>query len=149
MTQIDFYVLEDSAADARLKLVCRIAEKAVARDHQVLINTHSIAESTRLDDLLWTFSQGSFLPHRVIVEGEATANTPSDASEPVQIGCGAEPTDGSWDLLINLAADVPEFFSRYQRVAEVVDGSSERRSAGRERFRYYRDRGYKLNTHKV
>ena len=49
--------------------------------------------------------------------------------------------------MINLAAEVPEFFSRYQRVAEVVDGHAERRERSRDRYRFYRDRGYKLNTH--
>ncbi len=52
-------------------------------------------------------------------------------------------------MLINLAADVPDFFSRYERVAEVVDGNSARREQSRERYRFYRDRGYKLNTHQV
>jgi len=52
-------------------------------------------------------------------------------------------------VLINLAGDVPEFFSRYQRVAEVVDANATRREQSRERYRFYRDRGYKLNTHQV
>ena len=56
---------------------------------------------------------------------------------------------GPWDVLINLAADVPEFFSRYERVAEVVDANALRREQSRERYRFYRDRGYKLDTHQV
>jgi DNA polymerase-3 subunit chi len=52
-------------------------------------------------------------------------------------------------LLINLAADVPDFFSRYERVAEIVDGNAERRAQSRERYRFYRDRGYQLNSHQV
>ena len=50
---------------------------------------------------------------------------------------------------MNLAADVPEFFSRYERVAEVVDANTERRERSREGYRFYRDRGYQLNTHQV
>jgi DNA polymerase-3 subunit chi len=52
-------------------------------------------------------------------------------------------------VLVNLAPQVPEFFSRYERVAEVVDANAERRELSRERYRFYRDRGYKLNTLKV
>jgi DNA polymerase-3 subunit chi len=55
----------------------------------------------------------------------------------------------SWDLMINLAPVVPEFFSRYDRVAEVIDGDPARREQGRDRFRFYRDRGYELKTHHV
>jgi DNA polymerase-3 subunit chi len=51
--------------------------------------------------------------------------------------------------MINLAADVPDYFSRYERVAELVDGNATRREQSRERYRFYRDRGYSLNTHQV
>ena len=65
------------------------------------------------------------------------------------IGVSAPPAPGRWDVLINLSAEVPEFFSRYERVAEVVDADAARREQSRERYRFYRDRGYKLNTHQV
>jgi DNA polymerase-3 subunit chi len=52
-------------------------------------------------------------------------------------------------VLINLAGSVPEFFSRYQRVAELVDGNEQRRTQGRERFRFYRDKGCELHTHQL
>lgn len=144
MTRIDFYILDQPAREARLTFACRLADKAVQQDHEVLINTESEADTSRLNDLLWTFSQGSFLPHRVLSDGEAI-----DEGEPVLIGSGREPDDGHWGLLINLAPDVPDFFSRFARVAELVGGDDSNKEAGRQRFRYYRDRGYELHTHKV
>lgn len=144
MTRVDFYIVGHQAPEARLKLACRIAEKAVNSDHEVVINTESETDSRRLDELLWTFSQGSFLPHRLLSDdGKA------DQGEPVTIGCGQEPRAGNWDLLINLAPEVPEFFGRFSRVAELVGDEAESRAAGRERFRYYRDRGYELRTHHI
>lgn len=144
MTRIDFYIVEGPARDAELTFACRLAEKAVRQDLEVLINAGARAESARLDELLWTFSQGSFLPHRRLGD-----RSRADEGEPVLIGCGEEPGDGRWDLLINLARDVPGFFSRFRRVAELVGSDEENKSAGRERFRYYRDRGYELRTHHV
>jgi DNA polymerase III subunit chi len=144
VTQVDFYVLPSDSADARLLLACRIADKALQQRQHVLINTDSPGESARLDDLLWTFSQGSFIPHRVIAPGAS-----AEFVEPVLIGCGVAPETEDWHVLINLAQDVPEFFSRYQRVAELVDGNEQRREQGRMRFRFYRDRGYELNTHRM
>jgi DNA polymerase-3 subunit chi len=143
MTRVDFYILTQPTKEARLTLACRIAEKAVLSDHEVLINAETDTDCARLDTLLWTFSQGSFLPHRRL--SEAAANE----GEPVLIGAGQEPEDGRWDLLINLAPDVPEFFGRFSRVAELVGAEDDARAAGRERFRYYRDRGYELRTHNV
>ncbi|HUF71615.1 MAG TPA: DNA polymerase III subunit chi [Gammaproteobacteria bacterium] len=143
MTRVDFYILEQPTKEARLTLACRIAEKAVQSDHEVLINAESDTDCARLDGLLWTFSQGSFLPHRLLSHSAASEG------EPVLIGSGQEPEDGRWDLLINLAPDVPDFFGRFGRVAELVGAEEDARAAGRERFRYYRDRGYELRTHHV
>ena len=142
MTRIDFYILDSPAREARFGVACRLADKAVQQRHEVLINTEADADSERLDELLWTFSQGSFLPHRLLAD-----TTREDEGEPILIGSGREPGEGSWDLLINLAPKVPAFFSRFGRVAEVVGADEESKAAGRERFRYYRDRGYELNTH--
>lgn len=144
MTRIDFYILDRPASDARLLLACRLAEKAVDQNYEVLINASSESESLRLDELLWTFSQGSFLPHRLLGDpGKAVEG------EHVLIGCGQEPGEDHTDVLINLAPAVPPFFSRFERVAEIVSAGDENKSAGRERFRYYRDRGYELQTHQV
>lgn len=143
MTRVDFYILERQANEAQLVLACRIAEKAVLEDNEVLINAESETDCRRLDELLWTFSQGSFLPHRLL------SNRGANEGEPVLIGSGQEPADGRWDLLINLASDVPAFFGRFSRVAELVGAEDGSRAAGRERFRYYRDRGYELQTHRV
>jgi DNA polymerase-3 subunit chi len=144
VTRIDFYILDRPASEARLLLACRLAEKAVEQQLEVLINTASDSESARLDELLWTFSQGSFLPHRRLADDGNAQD-----GEHVMIGCGQEPGAGRPDLLINLALQVPEFFSRFERVAEVVGAENENKAAGRERFRYYRDRGYELQTHQV
>jgi DNA polymerase-3 subunit chi len=144
VTRIDFYILDRPSTDARLTLACRLAEKAVQQDHEVLINTATDVDSARLDELLWTFSQGSFLPHRLLTDPAG-----QDEGEPVRIGCGLTPEEGRWDLLINLAPEVPEFFARFHRVAELVSADAENKAAARERFRYYRDRGYDLRTHHV
>jgi len=53
------------------------------------------------------------------------------------------------DVLINLAPDVPVFFSRFERVAEPVDAEPPARAASRERFRFYRDRGYEPTVHRL
>ena len=144
MTQVDFYISDSDSADARLKLACKIVDKARELDHHVFVHVASDDEARQLDELLWTFSQGSFIPHRIVRE------TPEQApAEPVLIGVNQAPGPGRWEVLVNLAPDVPEFFSRYERVAEVVDADAQRRAQSRERYRFYRDRGYKLNTLKV
>jgi DNA polymerase-3 subunit chi len=144
VTQVDFYILDSDSDEARLLLACKIVDKATQLDHHVYVHSTSDHEAQKLDELLWTFSQGSFIPHLVVRSEHGTPPL-----EPVLIGVNQPPGPGRWDVLVNLAADVPDFFSRYERVAEVVDANATRREQSRERYRFYRDRGYKLNTHQV
>ena len=144
MTQVDFYILGKDSVSALLKTACRIAEKAMKQQQHTYVKAQSEAQARNLDDLLWTFSQGSFVPHRLVEVGRA-----QDATEPVIVGFGGDPKDDNWQLIINLADAVPEFFSRYERVIEIVDANLERRAQGRERYRFYKERGYQLNTHNI
>jgi len=107
----------------------------------VYIHTESPPQTKLLDDLLWTFQQNSFIPHAIL----------SDAGEtppPVQLGHDAEP-DASHQVLINLAPEVPLFFSRFERVAELVNSDATLRRQGRSRYSFYKQRGYPLRTHEI
>jgi DNA polymerase-3 subunit chi len=143
MTRVDFYVLQSGTDQQRATFACRLAEKAWRLGHSVYVHTASSDDTRRLDELMWTFRDGSFLPH--LPTGEAASADPAGAT-PVLVGHGPEPGPRH-ELLINLAEDVPLFFSRFDRVAEIVAG--ETADSARERFRFYRDRGYTLNTHKL
>ena len=139
MTEIDFYVLGDPAAGTRELVACRLAAKAFSQGHRVLLHAADAAQAQALDDLLWTFRDDAFLPHATLA---------ADPDAPVLIGWGEEPATLPY-LLVNLAATVPAFFSRFERVAEIISDEPAVRDAGRERFRFYRDRGYSLRTHKL
>jgi len=141
MTRVDFYILQQTRAGAGEQLTCKLTEKAYKQGHQVYINTASEQQLKQLDDLLWTFRDGSFLPH-----GRYNAADPDE--QPILLGHDVEP-EGSSDVLVNLANDIPAFFSRFNRVAELVAGDDTQREAARARYRFYKDRGYTLNTHKL
>jgi len=141
MTQVDFYILQDGAPEAPPLFACRLVEKAYKQGHRVYINADSAAQLRQLDDLLWTFRAGSFLPHAVYAGA-------ADAEQPVLLGHAVEP-DGMADVLVNLDSAVPPWFGRFSRVAEPVGAGEAARSAGRARYRFYQDRGYTLNTHKL
>ncbi|MEW6353369.1 MAG: DNA polymerase III subunit chi [Pseudomonadota bacterium] len=146
MTRIDFYILPENAAD-RFLFTCRLADKIYNKGHRLYIHTESQDHAVQLDELLWTFSQGNFLPHGI-------CHTCLDADLPIHIGYHAEPpmSDadvGGVNVLINLSSAVPLFFSRFARVAEIVGGDADVRQSARERFRFYRDRGYTLESHTI
>jgi DNA polymerase-3 subunit chi len=138
MAQVDFYVLSQSGEQARQLFACKLAEKAWRLQHTVHIHTASRADAEQLDTLLWTFRDGSFVPHNLAGAGPA----------PVSIGCTGEATEPR-DLLINLAADIPAEASAFRRIAELVSSDAECREQGRKRFSAYREQGHELNTHKL
>lgn len=141
MARVDFYILEQADDQARLRLACRLAEKAWSQSQKVLLLTPSAADSQVLDEMLWTFRDRSFVPHEVY--------SPERASRaPVLISDGTV-VAGEADVLINLSSKVPEGFERFARIVEPVDGDAVRRQAGRERFRFYRERGLAPHSHKV
>lgn len=141
MTRVSFYVLADTAPDAALRFACRLTEKAHAEGHRVYWRLADEDGCRAADELLWAFRQGSFVPH-----ARAAALDGADDPTPVALGTG-EPPAGFDDVLLNLHPEVPDFFSRFARTAEIV--TPETRDAGRRRYRFYQERGYPLETHKI
>ena len=140
--RVDFYLSEEAGEGARLRLACRIAEKAYLAKQKVVCFSDDPALLPRFDELLWTFGDGSFVPHDTVTRDGA----PSEA--PVALTTGALPADHA-DVLINLSQAVPPFFEKFARVAEFLDARPEVRSAGRERFKVYRGKSIEPQTHNV
>ena len=140
--RVDFYVIDDAGGNARLSLACKLAEKAYLATQSVLIWHTEPAELKALDEMLWTFRDGSFVPHEVLA-GQAEG-----PQTPVLLSCGPLPP-GELDVLINLAADVPDFLPRAKRVVEIIDGDEGRRQAGRARYRAYLERGVQPASHNL
>lgn len=141
MTEISFYILEDSAADAAERFCCRLAEKTRASRRQTFVHVADEAQAEHLDGLMWTFRQNSFLPH--IRSADRAAE---DRRTPILIGSDEPPADFN-DVLVNLGGDVSSFFSRFQHHSEIVP--TEKRDSARTAYRFYKDRGYQLTTHHI
>lgn len=137
MTKVGFYVVQAGAPEQRLQVAVRLADKAFNRGHRVFINTNDEAQARALDELMWSFRPSSFLPHGLA--GEAH-------SDGIAIGWDNDPQSHN-DLLINLKLEIPKFFSRFNRVAEVVTQDAESLSALRKSWVFYKDRGYQLEKH--
>ena len=140
--RVDFYILEDPSSSARLKLACKLAEKAYLASQQVLV-WHTDPEELKLfDEMLWTFNDGSFVPHEVLMSSGTLGETP------VALSLGVAPS-ANVDIIINLAADLPACLSRTARIAEIIDGDDARRRAGRARFKAYRELGVQPASHNI
>jgi len=142
MARIDFYVLSQSGEQARQLFACRLAEKAYKLQHTVHIHTGDEAAAGRIDELLWTFRDGSFVPHDLVRAGTEAARAP------VTVGCDPG-YDVSRDLLINLDDVIPACAGAFPRIAELVTSDEDSKQKSRRRFVAYRDEGHELETHNV
>lgn len=142
MTRIDFYILPDAAnaADTAVMAACKLCDKATGAGHKVYIHTADSALAENLDGALWSFRQGSFIAH------ERHHGQTIEEPQPMVLIGASEPPESHHAILINLGLEVPTFFSRFDRVLEIVEGDATRRSKSRERYKFYKDRGYELNT---
>ena len=139
--QIDFYALQEQSPGGRFKLACRIVEKAYRLGHRVYVRTGNSDDTNVLDDLLWTFSQNSFVPHQL--------STESDSREsPVVIGEHPPAAEGT-DVVISVADGPVSDFTSYLRIVEIVGYEDDEKESGRNRFRYYREHGMEPNTHRI
>lgn len=103
--------------------------------------TADAAMTEELDQRLWRHNAGSFVPHR-----QWAHNGAATASIELLLGWDEPPIDRH-EVLINLSEAVPLCFSRFDRLVEIIDAAAP--EAGRERYQFYRDRGYPLQTHKI
>lgn len=130
-------MVQSAAPGQRLTVAARLADKAFQRGHRIFINATDEAQAIELDELLWSFRSASFLPHGLLGQ---------EHSDTIAIGWGQEPEQHN-DLLINLQLAIPSFFSRFQRVAEVVTQEPDSLVALRQSWKFYKERGYQLEKH--
>ncbi|MFD1218404.1 DNA polymerase III subunit chi [Microbulbifer celer] len=139
MTRIDFYVLPSENPEEIDNFACRLAEKAFRNGLRVLIAVDSNEHAQKFDNLLWTYREDSFLPH---------APQDKDQQAAIEINHGEDPGQHH-GLLINLCSDIPAWFSRFERLAEIVCQHPDSLARSRTRYSHFRDRGYPLQSHKI
>ena len=142
MARIDFYLIAATGEASRQVFACRLAEKAYRLRNTVHIQAADREHARQLDNLLWTFRDGSFVPHEIVDEGRDAGGAP------VTIGVGAAGVRQG-DLLINLSDDVPGQIDSFPRVAEIVTSDEDCRQRSRRRYADYRSLGHALQTHEL
>jgi len=141
MPRVDFYILDTTHEQARDLYVCRLTEKAWQQGHRVYVHLPSRPVAEKLNRVLWTFRDVSFIPHDLYPDA-------TDGLAPVYLGYLPESPSGM-DVLINLSPQIPIFYHQYARIAEVIDADPAHRQAGRARYRQYQQAHCALHTHKI
>ena len=141
MSRVDFYIVESTDPRSRLLIACRLCEKAWLGGFRTFVLTDTSAQQKQIDDLLWTFRPGSFVPH-------ATEHDPAHADVPVIVGNSLNPERSS-NLLVNLKSTTVDPLPSVERIIEIVDRDTRVREEGRKRFRHYRENGHSVKSHRI
>jgi DNA polymerase-3 subunit chi len=137
MTEVLFY----THVQDKLQTACQLSAKALTRQMRVLILTADSALTDKVSRLLWSVPSIGFYPHCRATDKLAPVT-------PIIVDHVAEPLPHD-QVLINLRLETPPMFSRFQRLIEIVSLDEDDRAAARERYRFYRDRGYEITTHQL
>jgi len=132
VTKVDFY----TGSTDKLRTACQLSHKAIQSGLRAVISVPDAVTAEALDKLLWHYPAVAFIPHCF-----------SDSSEaeqvPVLLNHGGDKFPHH-DLMISLHSECLPFFSRFDRVIEIISNDAEDSRLGRDRYKFYRDRGYEL-----
>lgn len=135
MTTIDFY----THCANRLEVASRIISKAWAQHGSVRVLTSGEDATVELDRFLWLWPATGFMPH-------CRLDSPLAGDTPIVIDHLLE-HQGPAAVLVNLHASPPPFFSRFDRLAEIVATDEADAAGARERWKFYKARGYEVRSH--
>jgi DNA polymerase-3 subunit chi len=136
---IDFYILKTSEMQS-LHFACQLIEKHYQQKQKVYVHLNSSDDAKRLDDLLWTYREDSFIPHQLYEEND-------DFSPPIQLGfVGMPKSFHQYDLLFNLSNEMPDFYNDFTHIIEIVFSDQHVKQLARIRYKHYREQGHEINT---
>lgn len=140
MTQINFY----SGSANKLTTACRLCAKAVQQGLRVLVYTPDQSLIEKLDQLLWTFSATSFIPHCRNDDAISLVE-----QTPVILSNRIIEADTTFDVLLNLHHQLPPCFGEFNKIIEITDTTDEDKSAARERYRCYKNAGLDIHHYRL
>ncbi|MBA4740131.1 MAG: DNA polymerase III subunit chi [Burkholderiales bacterium] len=137
MTEIIFY----TGIKDELPFLIKLSEKTVKMRRNACIATRDPEHSKSVSEYLWSHDPTKFIPHSIGADELTNDLTTLELRH----------DDGSshLDILINLTPKTPDHFSSFQRLVEIVTDHKISIETGRERFKWYRDRGYDIKVHKM
>ena len=134
MTRIDFYFNVVN----KQQLLVELTQSALNKRRQVTIFTANAEKASEISTKLWQQQTASFMPN-VLVNDLLASQTPV-------VIHWQENALLQDDMLINLTAAEPSFFSRFTHLVELVGDEEQDKMRARERYKFYRDRGYDIKN---
>jgi DNA polymerase III subunit chi len=140
---VDFYLLNTLVQEDLYRFTCRLTDKAYLLQKKIFIQVSSPEEGQRIDELLWTFRDISFIPHCYL-----GVNSAVDPLLSVNIAI-SKPSELDADILFNLSHEVPTYFPEFSRIIEVVSEEKENKNQSRQKYKFYKTKNCQLTMHNI
>jgi len=140
-TRIDFH----SNVSNQLDYACRLIRKALSAQCRLIVCHQDETQLAQLDQLLWAFSATDFLPHVNLNQGSHPLAQQTPVLLTLAADSGAATELHKKEILLNLSDTVPANFAQFERLIEIVPQVEQSTQAGRERYRFYQQQGYRPN----
>ena len=135
MTSVQFYHLTATPLERALP---KLVEKAYAAGFRTLLVAENDARVEQLNQLLWTYDPGSFLPHGSAKDGET-------ARQPVLLSTAIE-TPNEAKLLLITDGRTPSEPEKFERILDMFDGNDAPAvENARARWKQYKDGGHEIS----
>ena len=145
LTRIDFYYdVKDILSFASRMARKLYYEKIVSAKQPLVIRCKDQSHCEEVSYSIQNFSKKDFLPC-VQFSDKSADLFPIILSTVSEIPLWADDII----VLLNLDTKIEMTFSSYCRVIEIVDQTELNRQKGRERYKYYKERGYEIFGHRV
>jgi len=137
--QIDFYVLKQPSAKASMA-ACDLALTMWERNQRVFVASKSEKACRQLDELMWQYPEGRFLPHALADQADAGK---------AMVVIGALSALNTADVVINLCPEAIPQPERFSRILEIVPPADEERMTSRVKYRAYQELGLVPRTQEI
>ncbi len=141
MAKVNFYLLKQNSYQARQALACRLSDQQARAGQQVFIVVSSPEAARELDQLLWSFTPDSFVPHALAMDAEA-------AKAQVVIGHNMV-VPGSTTCVLNLGETPIADHSGLNAIAEFILNDEQAKAESRVRWNHYKQLGFELQLHQL
>lgn len=132
-------VFIETRSDEKRNLLCKWVEHFYEAGRKIQVSVDSTMAAQHLDQLLWTFSQGSFIPHKII-----SINTSQPILEPVAIAVG-EIKLQNFDVLIVDASIHLDSMANFDLVVHfILMDDPEKRQESRLLWQAAKEQGFQL-----
>jgi len=137
VTKASFYILGEATHDARLGFAVKFVRQSWRKGLDVYCHVRDPDQAARLDEALWADTE-SFIPHAIETDTQPIAGT---------VGIGWTDPTSRHGVFVNLADTLPEWFTHFDDVVEIVTQDPETLAATRENWKQLKFNGYPITQH--